>query len=150
MCHGLFYCFLVSQGTDEDTLFSPWANFHVFDAMNQGLGKAVMDTTLDEYSIGSNTGLARVPKFSQDTSFHGDIDIGIVKDQEWTVSTELHGHLLDVGCTLLHENLPYSSAACETELFNPLVCAKLGTDLGNQGHGGDCVDGLGRNAGFQG
>lgn len=55
----------------------------------------VIDTDLNEESVGADTGLPAVPELGSHGTGHSEIEIGGVEHDERSVATQLQGQFLD-------------------------------------------------------
>ena len=78
----------MGQRTNKHPIGESTAYFQRLDFFGEGSREAVVDPILDEYPICRDAGLTGVAEFSQDARFHSSLDLGIVEDNERTVSAQ--------------------------------------------------------------
>ena len=87
----MFLDFLHCSLVDQRTLENPWlkaiADFKFFDCGDEFLGKSIINARLDIETIGANTGLTGIAVFGNDRPFDCRIQVRIVEDDEWGIST---------------------------------------------------------------
>ena len=66
-------------------------------------GKRVINAILDIHAVSADACLTGVPVFRNNCSFHGRVEIGVVKDDERRVATELQRDLFDRIGALPHQ-----------------------------------------------
>lgn len=100
---------------------NPWPTFSALVRSTKA-GKAVGDRLLDEYSVGADAGLTTDPQeFHGDRSIQGGVEIRVIKDDEWSVASELKRDPLDLFSGLLHQALSYVGRTRETDLLDQRI-----------------------------
>src|ERR1700693_2425882 len=87
----MFLHFLHCSLVDQRTLEKPWleamADFKFLDGGDEFLGKSIINARLDIETVGANTGLTGIAVFGNDRTFDCLIQVRIVEDDEWGIST---------------------------------------------------------------
>src|ERR1700693_252327 len=87
----MFLDFLHCGLVDQRTLENPWleaiADFKFLDCGDEFLGKRIINARLNIEAVGTDTGLAGIAVFGNDRTFDRGIQVRIVEDNEWGVST---------------------------------------------------------------
>src|SRR5580700_1864035 len=81
------HCSLVDQRTLENAWLEAIADFKFLDCGHEFLGKSIISTRLDIETVSANTGLTGIAVFGNDRTFDSGIQVRIVEDDEWRIST---------------------------------------------------------------
>lgn len=121
---------LVDQRALLGVAFETCAHHHLADSFLQFLHKVVINTRLDIDPVGADTGLPGIAVLGGHQPGHRGIEIGVIKDDERGIATELQAHFLDRAAGLAHEQFAHRCRAGERYLANHRVGGQLLTHLG--------------------
>ncbi len=68
------------------------------------------------YTVRADAGLSGVTEFCVENPLHSDIEISIIKDDEWGVTAKLHRDLFHCICRLFEEELADAGGTGEADL----------------------------------
>ncbi len=107
-------------------------NLHGRDGLGERPGVAVVNAVLDEDAIGAYTGLPCVAEFGSDRTAHGLVDIGVVEDNQRSVTAEFEADALHRIGTLAHEQLAGRRGSREGELAHDRALHPDADDIGRR------------------
>ena len=82
-----FESLLINQRPLVNTIVGTGPYGHAGSLSSQPLGECVINAVLDKNAVRTNACLTSVTKFRQHGSLDRDIKIGIIKHQQWRVTT---------------------------------------------------------------
>ena len=99
----LFHRRHIDQRTLLNTGRHAVADFQSRNGTREFFNEGVIDAVLNQEAIGANAGLTHVAEFRRHRAGHRGIQIGIVKDNERCVSTQLQRYFLYRRSALPHQ-----------------------------------------------
>lgn len=106
-----------------------------------------VDALLHEDAVGADAGLAGGLELADDGAVEGQVQVGVVEDDEGSVSAQLEAQLLEGVAGLAHEDLSDPGGAGEGDLLDNVGFAQRQSDLGGVFEGGHDVDYAGGDTG---
>lgn len=94
--------FLVDQRPGGDVRLQTIAEMQLAHRLLEFFGKTLIHAVLYVQAVGADAGLPGVTELRCQRTFHGFIEIGIVKDDKWRIAAQLQRYLFDVFGALLH------------------------------------------------
>ncbi|MNX91558.1 hypothetical protein D3C86_1236460 [compost metagenome] len=136
---------LVDHRADGDPRFRAGADPHGIDAIRQFFREGVVNTRLDENAVGADAGLAAIAEFRNESAFNGEIEIGIVENDEGRIAAQFQRQSLYAVGGATHQKRTDAGGAGEGNLAHRLVRHDFVADF--RRHAGDDVDDTCGNAG---
>jgi len=140
---------VVDHRADVHALAVAWSDGQGVHAFQELLAEVVVDGVLDVEAVGGDAGLAAVAELGGGGLLGGEVEVGVVEDDQRRVAAELEGEVDDALRGLLDERRADGGGAREGDLADGGVIEERVADGGGARRGDD-VHGAGGQAGLGG
>ena len=106
----------IDERADLDAIFDAVADLELRNSGGKASRELVVHGGLDVDAIGADAGLAGIAVLGCQSALDGCVEIGVVEDDEGGVATELEAELLDLVCTLPHQDAANLGGSGEGDL----------------------------------
>jgi len=113
-----------NQGALQDAVFKAVAHLERLHFGGKFLDELVVHAALHINAVGTHTGLARVTVLAGDGTFHGRVDVGVIKHDEGRIAAEFQRELFHRGRRLRHQDATHFCAAGEADVTHDIAGTK--------------------------
>ncbi len=112
---------IVNDGSEVHVLVHGITELECSHLGGEACNECVSDSFLDKHAVCSNTGLTTITHLGQNRTFDCSVEVSVIKDDEGSIATQLHGALHNVlGCKF-HQGAAHGGGASERNLAHALV-----------------------------
>src|SRR5262245_39387222 len=119
----------IDQRPLEDVWIESVANLKLSHGSNELFSEGIINAGLNIQTIRADTGLPGVAVFGNDCSLDRRVEISVVENDKWRVTSELQRQLFDRVGALLHEQTADLRGSGESDLPDIGIGAHLSTNL---------------------